>query len=356
MRKIVRLTKTVFAMLLLVTLFSGCDQVNRYQTYTHQILGPFDTVTQVVAYCKSDQEFQLLKTILEERLEELSGLYTIYDDDSEQNNIKTINDHAGIAPVSVGEEILDLLKFAESSYQNSNHQVDVTLGPVLAIWHDYRERGLANPALAAIPELALLQQASEKVALSKMVIDEDANTVFLEKEGMSLDVGAIAKGYAAQRIVDELKNEGFHSMVLTMGGNVVAVGKPLDGKREQWRVGVQNPENSASQSDILDIVLVTDMACVTSGDYQRFYMADGERLSHIIDPKTLFPAKRYKSVTILHPDAGVADLLSTAIFILPYEEGLELAERYGAGVIWVMPDNAMKTNEAYQKYSSLRGE
>lgn len=322
------------------------------QPYRHQILGPFDTVTQVVAYCDTAQAFQTLQTRISDRLKELSGLYNIYEDYGGEANLKTVNDQAGIAPVVVREEIFSLLRFAQQAGAATKHQVDVTLGPVLSIWHDYREQGLADPEQARVPDKGLLEQACELVSLDQMILDEQQQTVFLAQQGMSLDVGAIAKGYAAERIISELKADGWDHILLTMGGNVVALGTPMDGARDSWRVGIQNPQEQAGGGELLDTVTIADLACVTSGDYQRYYTVGEQRFHHIIDPNTLFPATAYQSVTIVHPDAGVADLLSTALFLLPYEEGVAMAADYDAGVLWVMQDKTILTNQAYRQFST----
>jgi thiamine biosynthesis lipoprotein len=131
--------------------------------------------------------------------------------------------------------------------------------------------------------------------------------------------------------------------MLNLGGNVCAIGKRQDGK--PWNVGIQNPNDEQS---VGAVVSLTDMAAVTSGDYQRYYEVDGVRYNHIIDGTTLMPATRYASVTILSDNAGIADMLSTALFILPEDEGDALAAKYNAGVCRIYKDGTTVANEVFK--------
>ncbi|NLC42479.1 MAG: FAD:protein FMN transferase, partial [Erysipelothrix sp.] len=169
-------------------------------------------------------------------------------------------------------------------------------------------------------------------------------TVFLTKEGASLDLGAVAKGWVTEQVALDLEEAGLTHGALNAGGNVRTINNKPDGP---WRIGVARP-STLNSSSVDTITLDGSISMVTSGDYQRYYTdADGNMLHHLIDPVTLMPANHFRSVTIVTPDSGVADLFSTIFFLHDYESGLELLDRYNAdhpdspiGVIWVIDGDA----------------
>jgi len=341
--------------LLLATLLllSGCNskpklQTGKYDKYSYEFFGAFDTVIQFVGYCESGEQFEALTNKGQSRFEELHKLYDKYHNYDSMNNIKTINDNAGIKPIEVKQEIIDLLEFSKKWYLKTNGAVNVALGPVLSIWHDYREEGLDNPLKARIPDMELLKKTALNTDINKIEIDANKKTVYLQDKGMSLDVGALAKGFATEIVARELTSAGYTSFIISAGGNVRAVGKPLDGLRNKWGVGIQDPDHSTLIPDTpsLDTAFVADTSVVSSGDYERYYEVNGQRLHHIIDPTTLMPSAYYRAVTIITKDSGVADALSTAVFILPYEKSRALVESIDeVAALWVMPDRSIEATD-----------
>jgi thiamine biosynthesis lipoprotein len=180
-----------------------------------------------------------------------------------------------------------------------------------------------------------------------VVIDREKSTVFLRYGDMRLDVGALAKGYSVQRAVELLRAGGLESGMVNAGGNVVVIGVPLDG-RETWSIGVRAPNGAG---ELLDVLQLSDMAAVTSGGDHRYFTVDGRRYHHIIDPKTLYPAEGVLSVTVIHPDSAVADMLSTAAFILPPDKSRPLIARHGAEALWLLPDGTKLTTPGYLRLS-----
>lgn len=165
---------------------------------------------------------------------------------------------------------------------------------------------------------------------------------------MSLDVGAVAKGYTAQRICEKLRAAGADSALISIGGNVQTIGGKGNGSA--WRVGVQSPDTSKGQS-YLHVLKLQDLALVTSGIYQRFYEVDGVRYHHIIDPATLMPREEFASVTILSPNGAEADALSTAVFNMSLEEGQELIESLeNTEAFWVYEDGREVFSSGFQDY------
>ncbi len=325
---------------------SGCSGgTNRLTAYDAQYLDYFDTVTSITIYAKSEAEFEKYKSLAEDTMEKYHELFDIYNNYDGVNNIKTINDNAGIAPVTVDPEVIDLLEFSRQEYEETGGKVNVAMGSVLSIWHAYREEGLADPSRAQVPDMEELQQAAEHTDLEQVQIDSQASTVYLPDEEMSLDVGAIAKGYATERLAQTLKEAGVTSALLSLGGNVETIGTKADGK--PWRVGVQNPDTGAAQS-YLHVVNLNDACLVTSGTYQRYYEVDGVRYHHIINPDTLMPWNIYDSVSILCSDSARADALSTAVFNMDPAEGLAFVEAQdGVEALWVFPDGSEQLSSGF---------
>ena len=339
--------------IIIIPLFVLFLLLGKHSRYTAEFYDVFDTHTVVVGYARSQREFQKYVDVIHSEMLYLHRQFDIYNDYVGVSNLKTVNDSAGVAPVAVEQPVLELLKLAAAAYRQTGGTVNAAMGSVLCIWHEYRERGLEDGPRAALPPMQLLEEARLHTSMEDVVLDEAASTVFLRDPRLRLDVGAIAKGYAVQKAMDKAAAAGFSSGFISAGGNVSVTGKPKDG-RDLWRVGIQSPVVTEDGSQpYFDSVSVTDLAVVTSGDYQRFYVVDGLAYHHIIDPETLMPADRFKAVTVLHPDSGIADMLSTAAFILPYEQGIALVERYGANAVWILRDDTLRMTAGYEAVSAI---
>ena len=317
------------AMMALCLLLGGCTSAPTGTTskqYTATFLTLFDTVTTVVGFADSQEAFQEKAQAIHDDLLVYHQLFDIYNDYPGIANLKTINDNAGIAPVTVDSAIIRLLLDCKHYYQLTGGKVNVAMGSVLKLWHDARKDGVRDPMNAKLPDLEALTAAAAHTDLDQVVIDQENSTVYLPDPAMRLDVGAIAKGWAIQKVA-EAAPEG---MLISVGGNVCATGpKKADGTA--WVIGIQNPDGG----DYLHTIYVTGGAVVTSGDYQRTYWVNGQPYHHIIDPDTRMPSQYWRSVTVVCADSGMADALSTALFLLPLEEGRALAEACGAEAFWV---------------------
>lgn len=326
----------------------SCGQVNKKKRYEAEFLVFFDTITQVVGYADTKAEFEKYAQVVYDSLKEYHELYDIYDDFEGINNIKTINDNAGIAPVKVDQRIIDLIKFSKEAYTKTNGQVNIALGAVLRIWHDHREAGIEDPENATLPSIKELQAAAQHTDINDVFVDEEASTVYLSDPEMSLDVGAIAKGYATEQVSLIAKEKGYTSGLLSVGGNVRATGVKSDGT--DWNVGIQDPSMEEGKGPLYTMEL-DDLSLVTSGDYQRYYTVDGKRYHHIIDPETLMPASYFTAVSIVCKNSGMADVLSTAVFNMPYEDGKKLIESLpDTEALWVFPDGTMKYSKNFEKF------
>ena len=321
--------RTVSLILLFAMLLSGCAESPQTEKKQYQatFLTLFDTVTTIVGKADSEESFRTISQSIHDELLEYHQLFDIYNDYDGIANLKTINDNAGIAPVNVDERIIDLLKDCKTYYEATGGKVNVAMGSVLQLWHEARNDGINDPAIAYLPKQEQLEAAAEHMDLSAVILDEAASTVFISDPLVRLDVGAIAKGWAAQRVCESAPS----GLLISVGGNVCATG-PKDEAGTPWVVAVQNPDGGEEH---LHTLYLSRGSMVTSGDYQRAYVVDGELYHHIIDPNTLYPSTHWRSVTIVCADSGLADALSTALFVLPLEEGQQLVQRFAAHAMWV---------------------
>ncbi len=321
--------KRISALLLALLLLSGCAAPlaeNQPVIYEASFLNLFDTITTIKGRAESKEAFSDISQQIHDELLYYHQLFDIYNDYENLNNLKTVNDQAGISPVVVDRAIIDLLKDCHRYYDLTDGRVNVAMGSVLYLWHVARNEGINDIANAKLPDMAALEEAAKHTSFDALIINEDASTVFLSDPDARLDVGAVAKGWAAQRAAENAPA----GLLLSVGGNVCATGPKLE-DGTPWVIGVQDPDSS----EYLHTLYVSGGSVVTSGDYQRTYIVDGKLYHHIIDPDTLMPSTYWRSVTIICDDSGLADALSTALFLMKQEAGQVLLEQCGAMAMWV---------------------
>ena len=318
------------------------------QKYTFTYIDVFDTASQIIGFDESEDAFKEKADTLKAELEIYHQLYNIYNIYEGVNNLKIININAGVAPVKVDQKIIDLLKFSIDLYHKTDGEINIAMGSVLSLWHNYRALGTSDPSTAELPPMESLQEAAKHTDINNIIIDEEASTVYLADPEMSLDVGSIGKGYAVQMIAEYAKELGYYNLIINVGGNVITVGPQPNGNT--WRIGIQNPDLEASDPAIKRVSFA-DMCLVTSGDYQRNYVVDGVKYCHIIDPDTLMPPNYFRAVSILCDHSGLADALSTALFNMPYEDGLALINSIeNAEAMWIFKDDTIKYSENFESY------
>ena len=354
--RITRMTAALLAAVLSLSLLVGCKPKKELTRYTTIFYDVFDTVTQVIAYCESEEEFNTQMQALHQDLIAYNQLYDIYNDYDGVVNVKTINENAGKAPVQVDDRILSMLELAQQMYELTGGKINIAMGSVLGIWHDYREAAEkdASEADNTLPTQEELEAAAQHCDINDLVIDEEAKTVYLSDPEMSLDVGSVGKGYAVEMVCRAAEARGLTSALVSVGGNLRAIGTKPDGS--QWTGGVENPWNASEvyTTDSLfgAAINMSDMALVTSGDYQRYFVVDGKRYHHLIDPDTLWPAAYFNSVTVLCPDSGMADCLTTGLFCMPLEEGQKLVESLdGVEAMWCTPDQQAVASSGWESHT-----
>ena len=321
---------------------SGCTK--QTQAFTESRFDCFDTFSTLTVYTDSEAQFEAYLALFDEELVRYHQLLDIYHSYEGIHNLKTINDAAGEA-VTVCPELIAFFEFAKEAYTVTGGLTNIALGGVTALWHDAREVANAHPESAALPDEARLTEALAHTDLNCLVLTED--TVRLTDPHLSLDAGALGKGYVAQVIAEALTEAGCDSFLINLGGNTVAYGqKP---QNTPWRVRIEiPPEVSELSSPVIEL---RDMALVTSGTYHRYFTVGETRYHHVIDPNTGYPTDTCLSVSVLCADAALADAMSTALLCLSVEEGLALVETLeGIEAFWILPDGTTRQSTGFDAY------
>lgn len=342
----------LLALLCVCMLALGClplaacsKKTEKYSTHSFDF---FDTATTITGYANKVEEFDAVSDKVFGLLSAYHQLYDIYTQYDGFVNLCTVNQMAGNGkPLEVDRRIIDLLVYAKEMYTLTDGRVNVAMGSVLSLWHQYRTEGMDQPAKAQLPPMAELKEAARHTNLNDVVIDKDKGTVTLQDAKMKLDVGAIAKGYAVEQVAKALEKDGVTGYVLNVGGNVRTIGCKSDG--QPWTVGIENPDKT--KDDYLAYLELDGQALVTSGSYQRYYVVNGKEYHHIIHPDTLMPATGFVSVSVICADSGQADALSTALFCLSLKEGQKLIESLeGVEALWVALDGTQTASSGWNDY------
>ena len=269
----------VLTLLVIVALVTKRDDTKQKIVYNY-----FNTVPVITDYRGvGSEDFSELCFAIEEDLKYYHRLFDIYNTYDGLTNLALINEKAGEGPTEVSEELFNFLKYCKEMYTLTGGEVNICMGAVLSVWHDMREAALTDPALATVPSTDLLLSKMEHCDIDDLKLDEDTMTVELTDPDMSLDVGAIGKGYAAQKITERLKGLGISGVTLDVGGNLCLIGERPSG--EGWLTAIENPDKTSTDPYVLTFS-VSDVSVVTSGDYQRYYTVGGKKYHHIIDKDT----------------------------------------------------------------------
>jgi thiamine biosynthesis lipoprotein len=250
----------------------------------------------------------------------------------EGSEVSLVNRNAGVSPVKVSHELIEVLKEARRISEFSDGAFDVTIGPLTNLWGFDEGKGV-------VPPRGEIERLKGLVNYRKLKIDETSSTVYLEEKGMMIDVGGIAKGYSLRKAMKVFEDAGVKNVIINAGGNLNLRGLK---KGKPWRIGIQDPRD---ESKLLGKVEITDISIATSGDYQRFFIKEGARYHHILDPKTGYPAKGLVSATVIGRSRTSMDGFSSAVFILGAEKGLALMKKAGAEGIIVTEDGKITVSD-----------
>ncbi len=268
-------------------------------------------------------------------LSEFAGIESEFSSWNSRSTLAEVNRHAGGAQaIPVSRSFIEIFRISEKMTRESGGAFNPLIGPVCKIWGF---NGAGPPAVTPAP--AVLQNALTLADIDDVEIttDNSGPAVRLNRSGMELDFGAVAKGYAVDQVWQRAKERALTNALIDLGGNLRALGEARPG-RGGWLTGVKDPFNDSRL--IARILLYDGEAVATSGNYERFVEINGERCAHIIDGRTARPVQGMAAVTVVAPDAATADALSTALFILSIDEGKKLIrEHYPESLALWIPDS-----------------
>lgn len=258
--------------------------------------------------------------------------------------LNQVNQNAGIAPVKVSKDIIEMIKLGLKYADVTKGRFDISVGPLVDLW-------AIGTDFAHLPTDAEIKEKMALIDYKKIVIDETKQTVYLPEKDMEIDLGAIAKGYIADRLKGLIQEEGYESAIINLGGNVLTVGtKP---NSDNWNIGVRNPESNAGST--MGILKLTDNSIVSSGVYERFFIEDNVRYHHIINATTGYPEQNdMLSVSIISERSVDGDALSTTVFLLGLKEGYRYIESLdGVGAVFIMKDHSVYVTDSLQDKFTL---
>ncbi|MGL5245926.1 MAG: FAD:protein FMN transferase [Sarcina sp.] len=248
------------------------------------------------------------------KIKEIENLVSINKTNTELNKV---NESAGKESVKISDITFDIIKTGLKYCNLSDGSFDITIGPLVKLW----SIGLPN---ARIPNKQEINSTLSLINYKNVELNEHNKTIFLKNPNMAIDLGAIAKGYAADEVANLLKEKGIQSAIIDLGGNIYALGSKPTG--EYWKIGIQNPFNN--RGEIVGTISECNKSIVTSGIYERFIEDDGVKYHHILNPKTGYPYENeLAGITIVSDKSVDGDALSTTIFSKGLKEGLSLVEK-----------------------------
>lgn len=292
-----------------------------------------DTLVSISVVAETEDRALKAMDIAFKEIEKLDNMLNYF---SEKSEVSQINRSAGIRPVRVSTETLDIIEKALYVSEKTSGAFDITIGPLISLW-DFG----SSPSKP--PGNKLIRERMSLVNYRDVDLNRKGSTVYLKKKGMSIDLGGIAKGYAADRAVSELKREGIRAGLVAIAGDIKGFGLKPDGKA--WSVGIRNPRQKGKEDEIMAVIGLKDKAISTAGDYERYFIVDGRRYHHLLDPHTGYPSYECRSVSVIAGDGVLTDSFSTGIFILGIKKGMRVLEEMGLDAVIVDNDGRMHTTK-----------
>lgn len=332
-----RPTALCLAVLLLLSAFWGCQA--KQTKYTDQSFEWFDSFYSLTVYTESESEFETYSALCRSVLSEYHRLLDIYHSYDGVVNLKTLNESGG-APLEVSEKLFSFLSFAKEADALTEGYTNVAMGGVIDLWHEAQLAAAQDPNKAYVPADEVIAEALAHTDLGTVHLDADCRKVTLTDPQVSLNAGAVGKGYAAQKAAEALSEAGCENFLLNLGGNLVAYGqKP---HRQAWQASIRKPDDHEGYEKAIPL---DRQALVSSGSYERYFTVDGVHYHHILNPDTGKPENRYVSVSVLAGDSAMADALSTALFSMTPDEGLRLIESLAdTEAVWLLADGGVLTS------------
>ena len=304
---------SIIMLSLVITMMTGCVDIQPASppVVSKRIQMRMGTLVTVTAVASDKNMGDRAVQAAFDEIKRLEQLLSTWRSDSE---LSQVNAEAGHQPVQVSRETVELVVRSIEMTQLTNGGFNIAVGPAMDAW-SFTER-------QQIPTGEELQRLKPLVDWTNIQINKQLRTIYLPREGMRIDVGGIGKGYAADRAVEQMKQAGAQGGVVALSGDIKTFGVLPD--RNGFPVGIRHPREEGALIAMIDL---KDEAISTAGDYERFFERDGVRYHHILDPRTLLPARACRSVTVVAKEGTVADGLDTGLFVLGPEAGMELVER-----------------------------
>jgi thiamine biosynthesis lipoprotein len=302
-----------FLIIVVISVLSGCTGNKGTNTVIKDEIYALGTVIQIQIYDADEDKAQKAIEESVKRIQEIENKMSVNIENSEVNQI---NEYSGVNSVKISPDTFYVIEKAKKYSELSGGAFDLTIEPIIKLWGIGTEN-------ARVPKKEEIEPLLDLVDYNDVILDDNSKEVKLSKKGQAIDLGAIAKGYAGDEVKKILKDHGIPTAFVNLGGNVVTLGSKPDGS--SWRIGVQNPFEERGKH--IAVIEVKDETVVTSGNYERYFIEDGKRYHHIIDPKTGYPAEAgIISSTIVTNSSIDADALSTSVYVLGLEKGMELIE------------------------------
>lgn len=328
MRTLKRFINNCVIIVILSLILLGCEKQGANSSIEPVSKSDFylDTIVDIRIYDSIDNVDEVFEQAFN-RIGELENILSVHIEGSDLYKIK---ESAGINPVEVSDETLYVIEKSIYYSQISNGYFDITAGPLIDLWR-------IDPPTGYVPTQKELDIALNKINYKDIIIDKNNSTVMLKEKGMIANLGAIAKGYIADEVKKVLIDNGVEHAIINLGGNVMLLGDKPDGS--DYSIGIQDP--SSDRNSYLGLIKISDYSLVSSGDYERYFIQDGKKYHHILNPFTGYPAdNEIRQVTIISSTSLACDSLSTTTFLLGLEEGLKLLENLeGVEGVFITSDN-----------------
>ena len=328
--------KKAICLILIAFILSGCS--NQDKVYSKDLMY-MDAYINVKIYGNDKKKIEKALSEVDKMYKEYDGLsdrYTPYDD---VVNINYINKKLQVnKEIKIDERLYDILEYSQSYDLKTNKLFNIALGNVIDVWAQYRD--VIKKGFPSSAEL----NSNGSIDSSSLVL-KGSNTI-MKTSNISLDLGAIAKGYVTELAGDYLDSIGLHKYLITAGTSSVKAGDHYNGDR--YKIGLTNPNKT---DDLFKIIKGNNISVTTSGSYERYYEYEGIRYSHIIDPITLFPPNYMLSVTVVTDDAALGEILSTTLYLMPIKDGVEYLKSFeGAEAVWYGVDGEITMTDGMNKY------
>lgn len=279
-----------------------------------------DTFAEITCFSSSrESAVEAMKEAFKE-IERIEKAFNRFDEKSE---LSKINRLAGLKEVKINPELFKIIEHSIYYSRLSEGNFDITVLPLVDIWKDARKENF-------IPDAEVIKKTLEYVGYENIILNKEKSSIRFLNRNTKIDLGGVVKGYAVDKAKGILSSHGIKDALINIGGNILALGSP-PGKKS-WKIGIQHPRD---KNDIIYRLNLQNRAISTSGDYERFFILNRKRFSHIINPVKGEPATGIMSVTIVAPKAEDADILSTAVFVMGVEDGLKFIETFNNTEVFI---------------------